>query len=174
MDAHAVDPGKVFVAGLSAGAAMAAILGARYPDVFSGVAVHSGLAVGSAHDMPSAFAAMSQGGTRRERSSVVPVRTIVIHGDADTTVSSRNGDRITEQVLAGRSLRPSTLSARDGDGRRSTRTTYHDELGQVWVEHWVLHGAGHAWSGGDTAGSFTDARGPDASREIVRFFFETE
>ncbi|UUX95938.1 alpha/beta hydrolase family esterase [Aquabacterium sp. J223] len=174
--AHPVQPGQVFVAGLSAGAAMAVILGAAYPDVFSAVAAHSGLPLGAAHDVPSAFAAMHgrPGPTPRARPSA-PVRTIVFHGDADRTVTLRNGTAIVEQAVAafeaaGRPLQ-SPVIASDGHGGRTCEvTTYLDATGRAAIEAWRVEGAGHAWSGGSAAGSYTDTTGPDASKEIVRFF----
>lgn len=150
---------------------MAAILGARYPDVFSGVAVHSGLAVGAAHDMPSAFGAMRQGAANAGLGHSGPrLPTIVFHGDADGTVHCKNGHQVVEQVLNGRSLGRTTTSGQINGGHRYSRTIYKNPDGTSAVEHWVLHGAGHAWSGGDAAGSYTDGRGPNASQELVRFF----
>ena len=146
---------------------MAAILGAQYPDLFSGVAVHSGLAVGAAHDTPSAFGAMARGavGTTSAR---LTVPTIVFHGDADRTVHSRNGQQIVDQAVV-RSLKRTKVAGQVGD-RRYTRTVFTQGDGTAAAEYWVLHGAGHAWSGGDPTGSYTDPKGPDASWEMVRFF----
>ncbi|MDV6330853.1 PHB depolymerase family esterase [Asticcacaulis sp. 201] len=170
---HAIDPQKVFVAGLSAGGAMAAILGARYPEVFSGVGVHSGLAVGAAHDMTSAFGAMSQGGSQSGvLAGVGRVPTIVFHGDRDGTVNSRNGDQVVAQVVNGRALTRTTTSGQAVSGRGYDQTLYSDPNGTTVVEHWVIHGVGHAWSGGHPEGSYTDARGPSASEEMVRFFLQ--
>ncbi|HKW83149.1 MAG TPA: PHB depolymerase family esterase [Burkholderiaceae bacterium] len=177
VNGFAVRPDGVFVAGLSAGAAMAVILGHAYPDVFSGVAAHSGLALGAAHDLASAFAAMhgsgSEGGAAPRRHAAV--RTIVFHGDADTTVRPRNSAAIVRHAVDAferrgeRLQRLTRLDVEDG-GRKSTATEFADASGRAMVEEWVVHGAAHAWSGGSTTGSFTDARGPDASEEIIRFF----
>ena len=176
---HAVLPRKVFVAGLSAGAAMAVILGRAYPDVFAAVAAHSGLPVGAAHDVGSAFAAMQ--GRAEELVAAhrdgPPVRTIVFHGDADSTVTMRNGAAIVEQAVSafehgGKQLQRLVRLDADYRGKRCTTTTFTDVSGASVVEHWVVHGGVHAWSGGSSAGSFTVANGPDASGEILRFFLE--
>jgi poly(hydroxyalkanoate) depolymerase family esterase len=167
-----VEPGRVYVAGLSAGGAAAAIMGSAYPDLYAAVGVHSGLACGAARDMPSAFAAMRQGGAPHHSGAEQPVPTIVFHGDRDTTVSPINGDQVIAQSKAGSDLR-STVTRRQAPGGISyTRTVECDDSGHPMLEHWVLHGAGHAWSGGSPSGSYTEPKGPDASREMMRFFLE--
>jgi poly(hydroxyalkanoate) depolymerase family esterase len=167
-----VAPGRVYVAGLSAGGAAAAIMGSAYPDLFAAVGVHSGLACGAARDMPSAFAAMRQGGSPQNSGAEQPVPTIVFHGDRDTTVNPINGDQVIAQSKANSDLR-STISRGQAPGGISyTRTVACDDGGHLVLEHWVLHGAGHAWSGGSPTGSYTEPRGPDASREMMRFFLE--
>jgi poly(hydroxyalkanoate) depolymerase family esterase len=170
-----VESGRVYVAGLSAGGAAAAILGITYPDLYAGIGVHSGLACGAARDMPSAFAAMRQGGAaatvpRRRCESIVP--TIVFHGDGDRTVNPVNGDQIISQSKAATNLATEVSHGTAPGGMRYTRTIQTNETGRTLLEQWMLHGAGHAWSGGSTAGSYTDPRGPDASREMVRFFLQ--
>lgn len=184
---HGADTRRVFVAGLSAGAAMAVILGETYPDLFAGVGVHSGLPYGSAHDIPSAMAAMKGGrsglpglqaaSAAAQRRAVHAVPTIVFHGDRDHTVRQSNGTQIVEQVrqayLAGPA--PAELSAvttrgTSTGGRSFSRTVHADSNGQAHIEDWTIHGAGHAWSGGAASGSYTDRTGPDASAEMVRFF----
>jgi poly(hydroxyalkanoate) depolymerase family esterase len=169
MRAFNVAPARVSIAGLSAGGAAAAIMGATYPDLFGAVGVHSGLACGAALDMPSAFAAMRTGARDLRRRGAV--RTIVFHGDNDMTVSSVNGDQVIAQSGPATNSRVSVCQGKSPQGTRYTRTVYADESGQDMMEQWVVHGLGHAWSGGDPAGSYTDPRGPDASREMVRFFF---
>jgi poly(hydroxyalkanoate) depolymerase family esterase len=170
-----VESGRVYVAGLSAGGAAAAILGITYPDLYAGIGVHSGLACGAARDMPSAFAAMRQGGaaatvTRRRCERIVP--TIVFHGDGDRTVNPVNGDQIISQSKAATNLATKVSHGTAPGGMSYTRTIQTDDTGQTLLEQWILHGAGHAWSGGSTTGSYTDPRGPDASREMVRFFLQ--
>jgi len=170
---HAIDPKRVYVAGLSAGGAAAAIMGATYPDLYASVGIHSGLACGVATDLPSAFVAMRQG-SEAEGSGKAgsPVPTIVFHGDRDTTVHPKNGDRIIEQAANATSPTTRVLRGRVPHGHAYTRTILTDGSGQTISEHWNIHGAGHAWSGGSPAGSYTDPRGPDAAREMLRFFLE--
>ncbi|MEO5660620.1 MAG: PHB depolymerase family esterase [Polaromonas sp.] len=168
MSRYNIDPQRVYVAGLSAGGAMAAIMGDAYPDLFAAVGVHSGLATGSATDLPGALSAMQTGAAGGQRTTASPP-TIVFHGDHDTTVNPVNG----EQVVAASAgvAKPELKRARSGNGRDYTQRIYKEPGGRVVAEHWAVHGAGHAWSGGSASGSYTDARGPDASEEMLRFFF---
>ncbi len=170
MSEVAVEPGRVFVAGLSAGGAAAAIMGATYPDLYAAVGVHSGLACGAASDVSSAFAAMKQGGAPIVTTSHRIVPTIVFHGDGDRTVNPVNGDQVIAQAKAGANLHLSVSHGKAPGGIGYVRTIQSDESGRPVLEQWVLHGAGHAWSGGSPAGSYTEPRGPDASREMLRFF----
>jgi poly(hydroxyalkanoate) depolymerase family esterase len=183
MREYAIDPERVYVAGLSAGAAAAAIMGATYPDLYAAIGVHSGLACGAASDLSSAFAAMQQGAAVAGRGSdsasdvggsgrLVP--TIVFHGDRDSTVHPRNGDWVIEQSRAKpmADLRTTVQHGRVPGGHAYRRTLHADARGQTILEQWVIHGAGHAWSGGSPAGSHTDPQGPDATREMLRFFLE--
>jgi poly(hydroxyalkanoate) depolymerase family esterase len=172
-----VDPRRVYIGGLSAGAAAAAVMGATYPDLYAAIGVHSGLACGAANDLPSAFVAMRQGDLAvgntsavREDGPVVP--TIVFHGDRDTTVHPRNGDRVIALSMGTTNSRKTVHRGRVPGGHAYTRTIHADASGQPIFEHWEIHGAGHAWSGGTPAGSYTDPRGPDAANEMVRFFLE--
>lgn len=181
---HRVDPGRVYVAGMSAGGAMAAIMGVAYPDLYAAVGVHSGLAPGAARDLSSAFTAMQRGGTGTVDQATtgmlartVPV--IAFHGDRDTTVHPRNADHLlahyrTDKPTAGREgKRDSPIAVRQGrapGGHTYTRATRQDAEGRTLAEQWTVHGLGHAWSGGSSAGSYTDSRGPDASTEMFRFF----
>ena len=182
---HAVDPQRVYVAGLSAGAAMAVILGATYPDLYAAVGAHSGLPYRAARDMPSAFAAMGgspalpEAGTAvnaQARRAAAAVPLIVFHGDADSTVAPANGQALVKQAMAAASeaLPASHAERVAGNGRSTTRSVYTTALGEPLVEYWQIHGAGHAWSGGSTTGSYTDPQGPDASAEMVRFFLQVK
>ena len=173
MQDYAVDPRRVFVAGLSAGGAAAAIMGATYPELYAALGVHSGLACGAARDLPTALAAMKRGGSgagpaRAGRS----VPAIVFHGERDTTVSPLNGDDVVSQSTRGAGLRREVQPRRAEGGRDCTRTIFTDAAGRIVTEQWLIHGAGHAWSGGRAAGSFTDPSGPDATAEMLRFFSE--
>lgn len=178
--AHRVDGRRIYVAGLSAGAAMAVIMSATYPDLYAAAGVHSGLAYGAASDLPSALQAMKRGGGRtRAPGPDVFTPTIVFHGDQDLTVNRRNGDEILSPWLAAGSQRvggerpPITVRKEQvPGGRHSTRSVYSGIDGRLLAESWTVHGLGHAWSGGDPSGSFTDPRGPDASAEMVRFFHD--
>ncbi len=173
---HAIDPRRVYVAGLSAGGAAAAIMGLAYPDLYAAAGVHSGLACGAARDMPSAFAAMRQGAAGAPLTGagqrVVP--TIVFHADRDTTVHPRNGDQVISQsgAAAAAGLRTEVQQGQVPGGHAYSRTLHSDGDGQAVLEQWLIHGGGHAWSGGSPAGSYTDPRGPDASREMLRFFLD--
>jgi poly(hydroxyalkanoate) depolymerase family esterase len=178
MRQYAIDPRRVYVAGLSAGAAAAAIMGAAYPDLYAAIGVHSGLACGSASDLPSAFAAMRQGNGRTRRpvagegkaGHIVPA--IVFHGDRDNIVHPRNGNDVIAQSAPGTPLETRVEAGSVPGGRSYSRTLHADTTGETVLEQWVIHGAGHAWAGGSPAGSYTDPRGPDATREMLRFFLE--
>jgi poly(hydroxyalkanoate) depolymerase family esterase len=181
---HGIDDRRIFVAGLSAGGAMAVILGHTYPELFAAVGVHSGIPYGLAHDAVSALDAMhgappaAAPASIRAPGSGAPgsaIPTIVFHGDCDTTVDLGNGAAIVADAvsLAEESAGPldkTVQERRTAAGREYTTTRYGRAGAPPQVEYWVVHGAGHAWSGGSPLGSFTDATGPDASAEMVRFF----
>lgn len=178
---YSVDPQRVYIGGLSAGAAAAAVMGATYPDLYAAIGVHSGLACGAANDLPSAFVAMRQGDLAASSGSgdisavmrdgpAVP--TIVFHGDRDTTVHPRNGDHVIARSMGTTNSQKKVQRGRVPGGHAYTRTIHTDASGRAIFEHWDIHGAGHAWSGGSPAGSYTDPRGPDAAREMLRFFLE--
>ncbi|WP_295999495.1 PHB depolymerase family esterase [Rugamonas sp.] len=174
IDDYPVNERQVYVAGLSAGGAMAVIVGTLYPDVFAAVGVHSGLPYASAQDLPSALMAMKRGAgpVPQAPHSKGGLPIIVFHGDRDTTVHPRNGEDVMEQGLsgAGAQAAPSVQSDAVPNGHRYTQTTHRGTDGAPLAEHWLIHGAGHAWSGGSARGSYTDDKGPDASREMMRFF----
>jgi len=194
IEARGIDPRRVYIAGLSAGGAMACLVAAAYPETFAAVGVHSGLPPGAARSLPEGLAAMRAGaggaalpagipvGMRSKASPAaaeLPVPAIVFHGDHDQTVHPRNGEQVVEAVLKGRVRSPASTDSRpvieqgaSTKGRRYTRSIHRSDTGRPIAEHWLVHGAGHAWSGGQAAGSYTDAQGPDASREMLRFFLD--
>ena len=171
-----IDPLRVYVAGLSAGGAAAAIMGETYPDLYAAVGVHSGLACHSAHDLPSAFSAMrgqvipqSVEGYRRDMRQMP---TIVFHGDQDPTVHPSNGTKVIARANGDASLHVMTVRKAGASGEHYSQSVYQDEEGRSILELWELHEAGHAWSGGSPAGSFTSPNGPDATKEMLRFFLD--
>jgi poly(hydroxyalkanoate) depolymerase family esterase len=175
-----LDRSRVFVAGLSAGGAMAAVMGETYPDLYGAVGIHSGLAYGSANDVMSAFSVMrGDAGLRsdvKSRYRTMPeVRTIVFQGSADRTVHPSNAERIVAAAAPSESA-PAIKTHVDGSAskRAYTRKIFSNAEGLPILEYWLVEGAGHAWSGGDARGSYTDQRGPDATNEMVRFFLETD
>jgi poly(hydroxyalkanoate) depolymerase family esterase len=174
MRSYAVDPRRVYVAGLSAGGAAAAIMGATYPDLYAAIGVHSGIACGAASDLPAAYAVMQRGGAGAMPVHTPPriVPTIVFHGDNDSTVNPLNGDAVVAQATKAAGNRRHTEDGQVIGGHSYRRTRHFDADGRTVVEQWVVHGAGHAWFGGSPAGSYTDPRGPDATKEMVRFFLE--
>ena len=177
-DRYEVDATRVYVAGFSAGGAMAAVMAAVYPDLYAAVGVHSGLPYAAAGDVASAFAAMKQGPPRPDRHLGRTLPLIVFHGDRDAIVAPANAAGLIDHALAVASpdRRPGTPTAvttgQVPGGHAYTRTCYQDPAGTALAERWTIHHGGHAWSGGAPHGSYTDPRGPDASAEFLRFFDE--
>lgn len=171
---YGADATRVYAAGLSAGGAMANILGHRYPDVFAAVGVHSGLSSGDASDMASALSVMRTGPVKKrqvgESSGSMPP-TIVFHGDADATVNVRNGAAIVDAARFSAGA-PGTTATTAAVAHNATRTVYTTRDGVSRVEYWQLHGVGHAWSGGSRRGSYTHPGGVEASAEMLRFFLQ--
>jgi poly(hydroxyalkanoate) depolymerase family esterase len=166
---YGVDEQRVYCAGLSAGGAMAAIMAVTYPELFAAIGIHSGLPYAAANDFLSAFSAMNGTGKPVGGGHLEGMPVIVFHGDRDDTVHPRNSDHIITQSLPHQSMarhKKGQVSA----GHGYTRTVHEGPDGQLVAEQWMVHGAGHAWSGGSPSGSFTDDRGPDASQEMMRFF----
>ena len=152
---------------------MAAIMGARYPELYAAVGIHSGLPVGAAHDLPSAFAAMKKGTTTKDRPKAreAPIPIIVFHGDRDRTVHPSNSEQVLAQCIERNNTVVTTEKGQVPQGHAYTRTVQRDCNGKTIAEQWIVHGAGHAWSGGSRRGSYTDPKGPNAAREMLRFFY---
>ncbi|KQP60855.1 extracellular catalytic domain type 1 short-chain-length polyhydroxyalkanoate depolymerase [Methylobacterium sp. Leaf112] len=168
---HRINPRHVFIAGLSAGGAAAANVAHAYPELFAAVGIHSGLAAGCARDVSAALTVMRLGPVAAADciAPVTPMPTIVVHGESDGTVNPLNGEQaLTQAGIAG--LTPEVTEAVSPGGLPYIRTRYADAAGHVSVESWLVRGLGHAWSGGTMAGSYTDPRGPDASRAMLNFF----
>jgi poly(hydroxyalkanoate) depolymerase family esterase len=180
MDRHAVMSTRVYVAGFSAGGAMAAVMAAVYPDLYAAVGVHSGLPYAAARDLASAFAAMKRGPSRPAHSPASPLPLIVFHGDRDATVAHANAASLIDHVLTAQSpdRGPATAPTAETDrgqvpgGHAYTRASYRGSSGETLAECWTIHQGGHSWSGGVPNGSYTDPRGPNASAEFIRFFDE--
>ncbi|MBB1076710.1 PHB depolymerase family esterase [Rhodoferax sp. 4810] len=183
---YGLDARRVYVAGLSAGGAMAAVLAAAYPDIYAAVGVHSGLPAGAASNVAQALMVMKSGhsgislpGKGRqddvqkasEKHPPITIPTIVFHGDDDKTVHPRNGEKLIAAVRGHSEGSAKVEQGVSTKGRRYTRCIRHGDQGNALSEHWLVHGGGHAWSGGLAAGSYTDIQGPDATGEILRFFF---
>ncbi len=165
-----VDRQRIYVAGLSAGGAAAAILAAQYPDIFAAVGIHSGLACGLAIDVSSAMSAMKSHAPKPARAESIKIPTIVFHGDRDSTVNPANADAIVAQHAQSGRFEKSQRKVASESGVISTQTTFANKGAAPEVEQWLIHGAAHAWSGGNARGTYTQSTGPDASAEMLRFF----
>jgi poly(hydroxyalkanoate) depolymerase family esterase len=177
MDHYLVDRRRVYIAGLSAGAAAAAILAREYPDLYAAVGLHSGPAPVRATNFASAMLLMQQdrspvADTVALDAKVSMIPTIVFHGDQDSKVHPRNSIDVLSKPGAGMAVQKAVRQDRIPNGHSYTQTTYLDASKCAVMEHWMIHGLGHAWSGGSPAGSYTDPQGPDAAREMMRFFLQ--
>jgi poly(hydroxyalkanoate) depolymerase family esterase len=192
MREYRIDQSRVYIGGLSAGGAMAVIMARSYPDLFAAAAVHSGVAYHAANNSYSALVTMKHGprlspkmaameANKQAQLPNVPI--IVFHGDADSVVHPKNGDHVVRQIIpirvedesqkeVGTSNTLSVIEGKLPEGRAYTRTLHRDEEGRLIAEQWVIHGSGHAWSGGSDNGSHTDPLGPDATGEMMRFFYK--
>ena len=190
MSTHGFDPQRVFVAGMSAGGAMAVVLGEQYPELFAAVGIHSGLPTGVASNVMEALGAMKGGSDPMMHQPLIPAiqrvtaptsaavqPTIVFHGAKDRTVDAANAQTIVTNCLKRASKVDSHITSQYSKTVSGpdavTVTTHRDSTQRVICEYWHLHAAGHRWSGGDPAGTHTDAKGPDASAEMVRFFLSS-
>ena len=179
-DPQGADPSRVYIAGLSAGGAMAAVVAGLHPETFAAVGVPSGLAAGAAQDMVSAFIAMHSGAKSHAPDKTSALPTIVFHGTADKTVHPDNGEHIISAAVA--TLKASGLAlietcttegeAKGNKGQSAQRTQYSTPDGTSYAEHWLVGGGPHAWSGGNAAGSYTDPDGPSASKAMLAFFLQ--
>jgi poly(hydroxyalkanoate) depolymerase family esterase len=174
---YSIDPRCVFIAGLSAGGAMATVMARAYPELFAAVGVHSGLPVGAVSTMDEALSVMNRGdanpapGHAELSSDYAHKPIIVFHGDQDSTVHPSNGEQVIKAALSGSVEQVQVEPGTSSSGRRYTRRIYTDPHHRVLAEYWLVHGTGHAWSGGSPTGSYTDRHGPDATGEMLRFFF---
>ena len=190
-----IDARRIYVAGISAGAAMAVILGATYPDIFAAIGVHSGVEYHAATTHIGALKTMLQGGPSPVKQGqnayaamgkfARTVPSIVFHGTGDFIVNSVNGDQVVQQwmqtdilasngaYLADFNHPTSTMTDQVPGGHSYTRHRWHDHNGREIQEYWKVNGMGHGWSGGSSSGSYTDLQGPGAREEMYRFFKNT-
>ncbi len=184
-----VDRRRVYVAGISAGGAMALILATTYPDVFAAAGVHSATAYRSATQGLGALGAMSARGSASRIDTALdsvdaavgtmaPV--VVVHGTDDRIVRSPNADRIVVQWLASRGagragpgrIRPLAVTrSLTVGGRRCVRTRWYTVGGKRVLEYWRVDGLAHAWSGGTGRAQFIDRSGPSAAQLMWEFFY---
>lgn len=177
IERHDVDPARVYVAGLSAGGAMALVLALAYPELYAAVGVHSGVAYKAGTSLWSAWLAMQAGAhdPQREAERLVArgaraLPLIVFHGARDRVARPGNAGQIVQQWLHLDGERGGALAAVDERGDGWTCTRWRDAAGAVLIERWIVDALGHAWSGGHPTGSFTSPDGPSASEEMARFF----
>ena len=187
-----IDTRRIYVAGISAGAAMAVILGATYPDIFAAIGVHSGGEYQAAATLIGALKTMLQGGPNPVKQGQIAyaamgifartVPIIVFHGTGDYIVNPVNGDQVVQQWMQTNNLASngayradfnhptSTTTGQVPDGHSYKRYRWHDHNGREIQEYWKVNGMGHGWSGGSSSGSYTDLQGPSASEAIYKFF----
>ncbi|WP_241495924.1 alpha/beta hydrolase family esterase [Paraburkholderia monticola] len=183
MTMYNADSTRIYVAGMSAGGAMAVNLAVTYADLYAAAGIHSGLAYGIADDAFSAISVMNHGSAdfqfellRKESEQRAYTPLIAFHGDQDTVVHPRNCDDLIRMncIFAvssqSASRQTTTVATEEGGIYGHTRRLSYDDKGKIVGEQWIIHGLDHAWSGGDSAGSYSDCNGPDASREMLRFF----
>lgn len=181
ISSYNIDPRRVFIAGLSAGGAMATVMASAYPEMFVAIGVHSGLPIGAVSSMDEALSVMNRGDSTPTTDEPTPQQAhelahrytpiIVFHGDQDSTVHPNNGEQVVRAALGSTLHQVQVEPGTSSNGRRYSRRVYTDPHDQVLAEYWLVHGTGHAWSGGSPTGSYTDRHGPDATDEMLRFFF---
>ncbi len=179
VQAHGADRQRVYIAGLSAGGAMAAVVAGLYPQLFAALGVHSGIPPGAATDVISAFAVMRRGAQRPRQFAAhgLAMPTLAIHGSADDTVHPGNTRELVAAAhlalqATGLALTEVQLDGPPSGERRTRISRWCDRQGRSHLEHWTVEPGGHAWFGGDAAGSFTDPQGPDASHALLDFFLQ--
>jgi poly(hydroxyalkanoate) depolymerase family esterase len=170
---YSIDPRSVFIAGMSAGGVMATLTAQAYPDLFAAVGVHSGLHTGAVSNMDEAMRVMNHGSPADDPPLLQPTNKpiIVFHGDQDDMVHRSNGEQLVRAVLRNTPHQVQVEPGVSDNGRPYTCHIYTDLHQKVLAEYWLVHGSGHAWSGGSPTGSYTDRHGPDATGEMLRFFF---
>jgi poly(hydroxyalkanoate) depolymerase family esterase len=171
---YSIDPKRVFIAGMSAGGVMATLTAQAYPELFAAIGVHSGLYTGSVSNMDEAMRVINHGRDATDEPTHQPNRkpVIVFHGDQDDMVHRSNGEQLVQAVLGDTPHQVQLEPGISDNGRRYSRHIYTDPHHKVLAEYWLVHGSGHAWSGGSPTGSYTDRHGPDAAGEMLRFFFD--
>ncbi|HYH79166.1 MAG TPA: PHB depolymerase family esterase [Longimicrobium sp.] len=180
MASHGVDSARVYIAGVSAGAAMAVNTAASHPALYAAVAAHSGAPYRAASDVPHALAVMRTGTpdpailayALQDALGGRAMPLFAIHGAADAVLAPINSRQLAAQwagVLRLRSAAPERLT--DG-GLGVERSRWSGADGKPVVELMIVERLGHAWSGGSPQGTYTDPRGPDASKAILRFFLD--
>jgi len=180
MASHAVDVSRVYIAGVSAGAAMAVNTAASHPGLYAAVASHSGIPYRAASDVPHALGVMRSGSPDPAilayalqdalGSRAMPL--IAIHGAADHVVAPVNSRQLAATWAGVLRVQSSAPQQATEGGLAVERTRWKGADGKTAVELVIVDGLGHAWSGGSPEGTFTDARGPDASRVILRFLLD--
>lgn len=182
-----VDGTRTFIAGVSAGAAMAGLVAAAYPDVYRAAALHSGPEFRAASNVGEALQVMKSGGADPVQQAGLAYRVmgahartipvIVFHGARDAVVLPINGAQAARQWqytndYADDGMLNGSLILDTARGEGFTRTIVRSKDHRVVVEYWLVDELGHAWSGGSTEGTYTDPSGPDATREMLRFFHD--
>jgi len=187
-----IDTARIYVAGISAGAAMSVILGATYPDIFAAIGIHSGLEYQALKSHHGALTISKRGGpdplqqgqaayeAMGSYARIVP--TIVFHGTKDTVINITNGDQVVQQWMQTDMLASHDTYVADFNAPATATTykiptgyaytvyTWQNSRGKTIQEYWKVNGLGHAWSGGNSSGSYTDSRGPSASEALYAFF----
>ena len=179
--AQNADPARVYVVGVSAGAAQAVNAAAAYPELFTAVGAHSGIAYRAAGNVMEGLGRMKTGSPTPDAlvqplkdalgGRAVPI--VVIHGGADAVVAPQNGRQLFEQWAAAHGWTDAKNESITGDGGREIFHTWHQGAdGKTLAELLWIEGLGHAWSGGSPDGTFTDPVGPDATRVILGFLLK--